>query len=346
FPFKSRGYRLRRSVILFYVVLILWLIQGNRCFNWPKINSVNPYCYVRECCNDDWIYFNKQRLIDNLTEKVFGQPLLLTAVDAIVGHLNPHYKPKKALTLSFHGMTGTGKNYVSKFILDNIYREGIKSKYVHTFIGRMHFSEEANTNKYKENLYQWLKNNVTKCSRQLFIFDEVDKMIPEVLNAIKPYIDYRDDVDGVDYTKSIFLFLSNTGADIVNEHYHDLHFVEGKNREDLTLADFEPLIKKGIFNEKGGFFHSDAIKHNLIDHFIPFLPLEEKHIRLCIKDEFKARNVHIPDKKHIQEILDYVEWGPDSSKSFSKTGCKGLSQKVALLVAKHSDKYFPDKDEL
>ncbi|KAF7266066.1 hypothetical protein GWI33_020580 [Rhynchophorus ferrugineus] len=210
----------------------------------------------------------------------------------------------------------------------------------------MHFSEEANTNKYKENLYQWLKNNVTKCSRQLFIFDEVDKMIPEVLNAIKPYIDYRDDVDGVDYTKSIFLFLSNTGADIVNEHYHDLHFVEGKNREDLTLADFEPLIKKGIFNEKGGFFHSDAIKHNLIDHFIPFLPLEEKHIRLCIKDEFKARNVHIPDKKHIQEILDYVEWGPDSSKSFSKTGCKGLSQKVALLVAKHSDKYFPDKDEL
>ncbi|KAF7266067.1 hypothetical protein GWI33_020580 [Rhynchophorus ferrugineus] len=163
----------------------------------------------------------------------------------------------------------------------------------------MHFSEEANTNKYKENLYQWLKNNVTKCSRQLFIFDEVDKMIPEVLNAIKPYIDYQ-------------------------------------------RAPFSH-----IFNELlGGFFHSDAIKHNLIDHFIPFLPLEEKHIRLCIKDEFKARNVHIPDKKHIQEILDYVEWGPDSSKSFSKTGCKGLSQKVALLVAKHSDKYFPDKDEL
>lgn len=88
-------------------------------------------------------------LISNLTERVFGQPLLLTAVDAIVAHLNPHYTPKKALTISFHGMTGTGKNYVSKFILDNIYRNGIKSKYVHTFIGRMHFSEVNKIEKYK-----------------------------------------------------------------------------------------------------------------------------------------------------------------------------------------------------
>lgn len=55
----------------------------------------------------------------------------------------------KALTLSFHGMTGTGKNYVSNFIADSIFLKGIKSKYVHHFIGRMHFSDQSKVNEYK-----------------------------------------------------------------------------------------------------------------------------------------------------------------------------------------------------
>lgn len=95
-----------------------------------------------------------------------------------------------------------------------------------------------------------MKGNISNCPQQLFIFDEVDKMPPGVLNAIKPIIDYRNVVDGKDYTKAIFIFLSNTGAALINQQYQK-HWKEGKRREDLKLTDFENLIMQGAFNEVG-----------------------------------------------------------------------------------------------
>ncbi|XP_030756424.1 torsin-1A-like isoform X2 [Sitophilus oryzae] len=336
------------------VIFFLSYVKFNNCFNiggfkieWPtKLEDLNLYCKFKECCNDNWIKYNRVRLVKNLTDRVYGQPLLNEAVDALSAHFNPYYPPTKALTLSFHGMTGTGKNFVSKFIAESIYKAGSKSKYVHHFIGRMHFSERSKVHEYKSDLYSWLKGNMSDCPQQLFIFDEVDKIVPEVLNAIKPVIDYRDNVDGIDYSQSVFIFLSNTGADLINEHYYDLHMSEGKSREQLSLTDFEWLIKKGIFNEEGGFHHSDTIKNNLIDHYIPFLPLEERHIRSCIREEFRLKSVTNPRKEHIEQIMQYIEWGPDSSKTFSKTGCKRIGQKVALLVAKYYKQYFTGRDEL
>ncbi|KAL1509429.1 hypothetical protein ABEB36_004168 [Hypothenemus hampei] len=303
-----------------------------------NVNSLlaNPYCKYTECCNDDWIKFRRNRLMRNLTNHVYGQPLLQHAVDALTSHFNPNFQNHKALVLSFHGMTGTGKNYVSNFIADSLYINGVKSKYVHHFIGRLHFPDESKIPQYKEYLYNNLKAAIKDCPRQLFIFDEVDKTPPEVLNSIKPMVDYRDDVDGVNYSEAVFIFLSNIGADVIREHFHDLYFEKGRQREDLQMIDFEFLIQKGAFNEKGGLFHGDIIANSLIDHYIPFLPLQEEHVKKCILNEFQIRNVNLPKPEHVEHVLKFVEWGPDESLLFAKTGCKRLSSKVALLV----DKYY------
>ncbi|XP_018579434.1 torsin-1A isoform X2 [Anoplophora glabripennis] len=318
--------------------LIIVVICIKCTYSW----SYNPYCWVAECCDNETIPGDIPKLRRALNQRVYGQHLVNNVVDAIAAHWGYH-KSQKALTLSFHGWPGSGKNYVSKFIADSLYKYGSKSKYVHHFIGRIHFPLEENAQIYKENLYMWLKGNITKCPKQLFIFDEVDKMPATVLNGIKPMIDYRDMVDGVDYTRSIFIFLSNTGAGLINEHYEQL-WHEGKKREDLRQNDFENLISKGAFNEEGGFHRSDTIKSNLIDHYIPFLPMEERHVVECIKDEFRLRNVDSPSLVHIKEVLEFIEWGPDSSKLFSKTGCKRISAKVAVLVAKYYVHYEPRKE--
>lgn len=83
--------------------------------------------------------------------------------------------------------------------------------------------------------------------------------------------------------------------------------------------------------------------------------MQQQHVVECIKDEFRLRHVDNPHKLHIElvffnvkkhleysffffsfrEVLDFIEWGPDSSKLFSKTGCKRISSKVAVVVAKH-----------
>lgn len=43
---------------------------------------------------------------------------------------------------------------------------------------------------------------------------------------------------------------------------------------------------------------SDIIDHNLIDHYVPFLPLEKIHVELCIKAELDRHSV-----KHDAEII-------------------------------------------
>jgi hypothetical protein len=82
---------------------------------------------------------------------------------------------------------------------------------------------------------------------------------------------------------------SNTGGTGITKLTYDF-YREGKERTDLTIKDLEPLINSGAFNEMGGLYKSDIIEKNLIDAFVPFLPLEKKHIERCIIDCLKQNH--------------------------------------------------------
>lgn len=55
----------------------------------------------------------------------------------------------QALVMSFHGWTGGGKNYVSKFIAQTIYKLGMKSQYVHMFVSTVDFPHGEKADIYK-----------------------------------------------------------------------------------------------------------------------------------------------------------------------------------------------------
>lgn len=86
---------------------------------------------------------------EKLTNYVYGQHLTEVVVHAVASHWNPFYQPRKALTLSFHGWPGSGKNYVSSFIAESLFKYGTKSKFVHYFVGRIHFPLEQDVLQYK-----------------------------------------------------------------------------------------------------------------------------------------------------------------------------------------------------
>ena len=50
------------------------------------------------------------------------------------------------------------------------------------------------------------------CAGSVFIFDEMDKLHPGVIDAIKPFLDYYEQIDGVSYRKAIFIFLRSVGG--------------------------------------------------------------------------------------------------------------------------------------
>lgn len=69
-------------------------------------------------------------------------------VPAIQGHVSSLTR-KKPLTLSFHGTPGSGKNYVSQFIANSLYKLGEQSKFVHSYNGGLHFPMHNKVDEYK-----------------------------------------------------------------------------------------------------------------------------------------------------------------------------------------------------
>jgi ATP-dependent Clp protease ATP-binding subunit ClpA len=92
-------------------------------------------------------------LEDSLREHLFGQHIALHVVmKALKGHFRENVRPNKALALSFHGLSGTGKTYTSQFIINSLFKNGPKSQYAHFFTGRNHFPMESKTDIYKVNI--------------------------------------------------------------------------------------------------------------------------------------------------------------------------------------------------
>ncbi|XP_042364868.1 torsin-1A-like [Plectropomus leopardus] len=295
---------------------------------WRKIYSPG------ESCNSAWISFNAEGLKADLENKLFGQhiasPIILRAVNGFMSNDNP----KKPLVLSLHGPSGTGKNFVSKLIAENIYKEGMDSSFVHVFTSEFHFPHSTKIDTYKSQLQQWIKGNVTNCAHSMFIFDEMDKMHPGLTDSIKPYLEYHHKLGGVSYRKAIFIFLSNAGGNIITQTALNF-WTEGRDREDIELKDLETLLSESTFNNsKSGFFKSSLIDKNLVDFFIPFLPLEYRHVIQCVMAEMKARGLH-PDQNVAHKVATDIVYFPKFERVFSQQGCKTVINRLHLHIHQH-----------
>ena len=62
--------------------------------------------------------------------------------------------------LSFHGWTGTGKNYVAKFIAESLFKKGLKSDFVKIFISTVNFPDHSKVDIYKIELQKKIMDTV------------------------------------------------------------------------------------------------------------------------------------------------------------------------------------------
>ncbi|XP_033845283.1 torsin family 1 isoform X1 [Periophthalmus magnuspinnatus] len=291
----------------------------------------NILYYFHERCRPEWISFNKTGLELDLDKKLFGQHIASRIITKAVNGFMNNDNPKKPLVLSLHGWTGTGKNFVSKMIAENFYKEGMHSSFVHVFTSELHFPHASQIETYKSQLQQWIKGNVTNCAQSMFIFDEMDKMHPGLIDSIKPYLDYYDKLDGVSYRKAIFIFLSNAGGESIIQTALDF-WKAGRDREDIGLSDLETALSLSVFNnKKSGLWHTSLIDKNLVDFFVPFLPLEYKHVVQCAMAEMEARDLK-PDMSIAVQVARDLLYFPKTERVFSVTGCKTIISKLDYYV--------------
>lgn len=132
--------------------------------------------------------------------------------------------------LILHASTGTGKNFVSDFVGQALYKKGIESNYVHKFTADIIISEQLEMNQvcnffddfitflykstspFQYSLAMKIKNAIKDCPYSLFVFDEIEKLKPGVFDAIVNLLDHHSSLKGYDFTKAIFIFLSNSAG--------------------------------------------------------------------------------------------------------------------------------------
>ncbi|XP_053399654.1 torsin-1A-like [Mercenaria mercenaria] len=291
-------------------------------------------CYFNECCDYNWISPNITGLSLQLNKKLYGQHLVIgPVVKHLRGHVEGH--PQKATVLSLHGLPGTGKNFLSRIVAENMYVKGMDSKYVHILSATKDFPHENMLEEYKEKLKLEIETAGKECPRSLFIVDEMDKLLPGLIDTIRPFIDYYDHVDGIDYRQFLFFFLSNTGGDAIAEHVL-LNSEQGKDRRKLSLKEMEEVVRVASFNDTNGLMHSSIVKNSLITAYVPFLPLERVHVEKCIVDRLFAKGFYEyeyqVDQETVGAIANELLYFPIDTRLFSTTGCKRVMEKIDLIM--------------
>ncbi|KAJ1372270.1 hypothetical protein KIN20_034379 [Parelaphostrongylus tenuis] len=300
---------------------------------WKFQNKIK--CGLYECCDQPYVNPRFDKLHRDLHELVYGQHLVLDVVENSVRAHWSNERTKKPLVMSFHGSTGSGKNYIAEIIANSTFRNGMKSNFVHHIVATSDYPDEHKINEYKLQLRNRILEAVNKCHRAMFIFDESDKLPEQLLDAIKPFLDYYDSVGGVDFRKSTFLFLSNHGGDLI-ANIALSHHQAGSSREDLTLNNFERMLMEAAYNKPGGLKFCELISSHLIDHFVPFLPLERRHVILCTISYLKSqgRADLAGDDELVHRIVDSLQFFPRESEIFSSSGCKRVAPKANLEISK------------
>ena len=196
-------------------------------------------------------------------------------------------------------------------------------------------------NSLQDYLQRRIREDTIACAQSLFIFDEVDKMPDGVLDAIAPYLDWHEHLDGVDYRRAVFLLLSNTGGEDINAHALQVH-ASGARRESITLGDLVRRVRKAAYNEPGGLHYGRLLEHNLIDHVVPFLPLTRAEVRLCAADYMTRRRrsgqgVDVASSAEVEQhqqwrVADTLIYFDDAQQAFSTSGCKMVPNQAELLL--------------
>ncbi|KAF6035025.1 hypothetical protein EB796_006667 [Bugula neritina] len=170
----------------------------------------------------------------------------------------------------------------------------------------------------------------------MFVFNEVHLMPDGLLNVLRSFLDSSGvRKDGVDYSKSIFFFLSSNGG---GELIRDTWAESNLSRTDLLLSHFEEDLKALEGTNDGGFKGSSIMKSALISAYVPFLPLEREHVRDCAYDSLlKAGYSSDRQGSKIETYVNDMMLGRKSAKTASGKeyyvdGCKKLDNKVYLAL--------------
>ncbi|MBN3276820.1 TOR2A protein, partial [Polyodon spathula] len=316
-------------------------------FEEPELKSIPPSIQSRDNVNVELsqstyslcLYVIGVGLELELYRNVYGQHLAQEAVSEALAEFINDASPEKPLVLSFHGSSGTGKTLVSWLLGRYLYGSAKTSPHVHQFIPTLHFPYPHRVPQYKKELKAWVEGNLTACARSVFVFDEMDKMPPGLIDVLVPFLGSSHVVYQTNYRKAIYVFIRlsviHLEGEIDSKPFRTFFPINrlalearqaGRDREEILLDEMEEA--QAVFNKScNGLYHSEIIQEKLVDSFVPFLPLTRCHVERCIRRELCLRG-QCHRRDIIEAITGAMTFSPERERLFSHSGCKTVPAKV------------------
>jgi len=311
------------------VLLLLWTLvtsalgaENGGWLEWKNVQSSlskasNKFIRATESV-EDFLFGEACPFVDNPAEAVRdklkvglkAQPL---AIKAVSDHIKAWYSTNKPLVLAFTGPTGVGKtetaNLVAEAVLKKKARMGkrgtrTRPKGLVLFEGA-DFADTSLVKQYKRRITSELAKIFRKCgNRAVIIFDEIQKVAPGTLDVLieamseRPRLTYynhkTEDTEHYDTSKVIFLLISDVGGsrmfEMVQEQNGREHVSKGMVQREIGRIMRSQWDRLQFTQKIGG--------------TVPFLPLEEEHVREVL--QFKLEKVR-DDGKNKNRWKD-VEW--------------------------------------
>uniref|UniRef100_H3D7N2 Torsin family 4, member Aa n=2 Tax=Tetraodon nigroviridis TaxID=99883 RepID=H3D7N2_TETNG len=270
-----------------------------------------------ENLDDHVIKYDLEGLEKTLLREVVGQR---EAVDGLLSHMRDYlstYAHRKPLLVSLHGPTGVGKSYLGR-LLARHFRSVAGEAMVLQYYVLHHCPQKADAPHCAHNLSTVITEMVTQAEEEekipLFIFDEVEHMHGEILDALWGAVASRDSNE---YQNAIYLLLSNLG------HEHIVKFML-HNSSSVSMA----------ASPSGALLSDSLLKHHLLwreAQVIPLSLLEKAHVMECFLVEMTQEGFY-PDRTNVERLAGELEYYPEiAGRLYSQTGCKQVVAKVNLL---------------
>ncbi|XP_077377951.1 prosalusin isoform X2 [Festucalex cinctus] len=288
------------------------------------------YCSIADSCDCDFRP-NVRELEWDLYKNVYGQHLAQEVLSEEVARFVADKAPKRPLVLSLHGSSGTGKTLVVGMLVRHLYGSAMSSPFVHQFIPTLHFPAGGHVQLQREQLKSWVQGNLTECAHSVFIFDELDKMAPGLLDVLEPFLGPSHVVFRTNYRKAIYIFISVAGEEVINKAALEQREA-GRDREEMTSAELQDAIAQAVYdNPTSGLYNSSIVRQKLVTAFVPFLPLCRRHVERCARAQLCQRGACGRGEVAVAAAADML-YKPSPGNYFSSSGCKSVPAKIDLLL--------------
>ncbi|KAJ8039076.1 Torsin-2A [Holothuria leucospilota] len=159
--------------------------------------------------------------------------------------------------------------------------------------------------------------------RRMYVFDEVDSLPDNLLTTVASFM------VSPFFSKTIFVFLSDVAG---QEIYEKIETLEMHNftKDQIDHNKLVKVVQDAVVNSPPKYDSA------MVQHIVPFLPLERDHVAKCIRKEITQRIPFIREKDLIrltEMVLKELLFHGFQDK-YSKKGCKNVVEKVNLVLAR------------